>query len=116
VVTSQGPWKPAIQRIPYSFITDVHVVTNNWDDSDALHERIDCIKAKTPELELLFTDGDYGSEANDQKLAELQIEQVQASVRGRESAVDMVIAGNSGENYEVRFPCSPAKSGRRESE
>lgn len=85
-------------------ITDVHVTANNRDDSVELNDRIDGIKEKTPELELLFTDGGYGSEDNDKKLDELNIEQVQTAVRGRESAVDIVITMNEEGSYEVRCP------------
>lgn len=85
-------------------ITDVHITANNRDDSAELNDRIEGIKEKNPELELLFTDGGYGSEENDQKLAELNIEQVQTAVRGRESAVDIVITMNEAGSYEVRCP------------
>lgn len=90
-------------------ITDVHVTANNRDDSTELNDRIDGIKEKTPDLALLFTDGGYGSEANDEKLAELEVEQVQTAVRGRESAVDIVITMNEVGEYEVRCPHQSGK-------
>jgi len=90
-------------------ITDVHVTANNRDDSAELHDRIDGIKEKTPDLALLFTDGGYGSEANDRKLAELNVEQAQTAVRGRASAVDIAITLNESGGYEVRCPNQAAK-------
>lgn len=85
-------------------LTDVHVTANNRDDSDELYDRIEGIKGKTPEIQVLYTDGGYGSEENDRKLAELEIEQVQTAIRGRESAVEIMITKLENGNYEVRCP------------
>lgn len=85
-------------------ITDVHVTANNRDDSDELYDRLDGIKEKTPDLSLLYTDGGYGSEENDEKLKNLEIEQVQTAIRGRESAVDIAITKCEDGSYEVHCP------------
>jgi len=68
-----------------NLITDVAVCSNDTDDSKILNERIEPIKAKTPDLNELHTDGAYGSEANDKKMEELQITHVQTAVRGRKA-------------------------------
>ena len=67
-------------------ITDVHLTANNRDDSAELNDRIYGIKVKTPDLALLFTDGGYRSEPNDEKLARLEVEQMQTAVRGPHQA------------------------------
>ena len=85
-------------------ITDVHVTANNRDDSDELHDRLDGMKEKTPDLSVLYTDGGYGSEENDRKLKELGIEQVQTAIRGRQSAVDITITKCNDGEYEVHCP------------
>lgn len=72
-------------------ITDVHVTANNRDDSDELHDRLDCIKEKTPDIQVLYTDVGYGSEENDKKMKKMEIKQIQTAIKGRESAVDITI-------------------------
>jgi len=85
-------------------ITDVHVTANNRDDSAELNDRLDEIKKKTPEIKTLFTDGGYGSEANDKKMKEMEITQIQTAIRGRESAVEITITKNEDGAYEVCCP------------
>ncbi|QQS27542.1 MAG: hypothetical protein IPM47_11590 [Sphingobacteriales bacterium] len=63
-------------------ITDVHTATNNTDDTQLLHERLDSIKEKTPDLEQLHHDGGFGSEDNDIKLNELGITPIQTAIKG----------------------------------
>lgn len=90
-------------------LTDVHVTENNRDDSDELHDRLDGIKEKTPDLKVLYTDGGYGSEENDRKMEELNIEQVQTAIKGRSSAVDINITKNEAGSYEVHCPQQTAE-------
>ena len=90
-------------------ITDVHVTANNRDDSDELHERIDGIKEKTPDINMLYTDGGYGSEENDEKLRMLEIKQIQTAMKGRERAVDIQITKRENGSYEVRCPYQGAE-------
>jgi hypothetical protein len=90
-------------------ITDVHVTANNRDDSDELHDRLDGIKEKTPELAVMYTDGGYGSEKNDTKMEEMGIVQIQTAIKGRESAVDITIAKNDTGTYDVRCPYQTAR-------
>lgn len=90
-------------------ITDVHVTANNRDDSDELHDRLDCIKEKTPDIQVLYTDGGYGSEENDKKMKKMEIEQIQTAIKGRESAVDITIAKNADGSYEVGCPIQNAE-------
>ena len=90
-------------------ITDIHVTANNRDDSDELHDRLDGIKEKTPEIGVLYTDGGYGSEENDEKMKDLGIEQIQTAIKGRESAVDIVITKSQDGLYEVHCPHQSAE-------
>ena len=85
-------------------ITDVHVTANNRDDSDELHDRLDGIKAKTPEIAVLHTDGGYGSAKNDTKMKTLEIQQVQTAIRGRTSAVAFTITTGKDGSYSVSCP------------
>jgi Transposase DDE domain./Transposase domain (DUF772). len=90
-------------------ITDVHVTANNRDDSDELHDRLDGIKEKTPDIEILYTDGGYGSEKNDEKMGILEIKQIQTAIKGRESAVDITITKSEDGSYEVGCPYQVAE-------
>jgi hypothetical protein len=76
---------------PIQLLTDIAVNPNNVDDSVILNERIDGIKEKAPELNELHTDGGYGSEGNDKKLAESEIMQITTAVRERESEIEKKI-------------------------
>lgn len=76
---------------PIQLISDIAVNPNNIDDTKILNSRIDKIKEKTPELNELHTDGDYGSEENNKKFEELQITQITTAVRGAECGVEKTI-------------------------
>jgi hypothetical protein len=89
---------------PIQLITDVTVTANNVDDSAVLNDRIDGIKEKTPDIDMLFTDGGYGSEPNDVKLHEHAIQQVQTAIRGRKGVVDMEITTHEDGTYTVQCP------------
>lgn len=67
---------------PFQLLTDVAVAPNNEEDSRILHERLDAMHEKTPELQHLHHDGAYGSEDNDRRQAELGIEAVQSAISG----------------------------------
>jgi len=97
---------------PIQLLTDIAVNPNNVDDSVILNERIDIIKEKTPELNELHTDGGYGSEGNDKKLAESEITQVTTAVRGRESEIEKKIeqSSQSPDAYTVKCPHQRAES------
>ena len=62
---------------------------NNVDDSQILNERIDIIKEKTPQLNEMHIDGDFGSEENDKKFEELGINHITTAVRGREREIEI---------------------------
>jgi hypothetical protein len=87
-----------------NLINDVAVCPNNTDDSDILNQRLDGIKEKTPDLNEMHTDGAYGSEANDQKMEQLDVTHVQTAVRGRKPAVKMEIEQTSEDQYTIRCP------------
>ena len=93
-----------------NLLTDIGVESNNTDDSDILNRRIDKLKEKTPELEELHTDGAYASEDNDEKMEELEINQVPTGIRGRKSEVAMEIEQTSEEEYEVECPRQKVKA------
>ena len=87
-----------------NLINDVAVCPNNTDDSMILNQRLDRIKEKTPDLNEMHTDGAYGSEANDQKMEQLDVTHVQTAVRGRKPAVKMAIEQTSEDQYTVSCP------------
>jgi len=99
-----------------NLICDICNAPNNKDDSKILNERIDKIKEKTPELVELHTDGAYrtirmdGSEENDKKMEELEINHIQTGVRGRKSKVLMEIEKGDNFEYEVSCPNQKVKS------
>jgi len=70
-----------------NLITDIAVNPNNIDDSVIINQRLEAIKAKTPELNELHFDGAYSSLSNDAICSEgnLNIKQIQTGIRGRES-------------------------------
>jgi hypothetical protein len=93
-----------------NLITDVAVCPNNVDDSVMLNERCEIIVEKTPDLNELHTDGGYGSSANDIIMEKEEITHVQTAVRGRESAVKILIDKNDEGVYEVSCPCQTIKA------
>ena len=95
---------------PVNLLTDVAVKANNIDDSQVLHERIDHIKEKTPDLDELHFDGGYGSSDNDQKFEEHGITPVQTAIRGREAAVTITIEKTTDNEYIVSCPLQTKKS------
>ena len=83
-------------------LTDIHITENNVDDSKILENKIDEIFSKTPDLEELHTDGGYGSEAVDEKMAEKNITHVPTAIKGRQAAVPLVITKDEeGDQYQV---------------
>jgi len=97
---------------PVQLITDISVNPNNVDDSQILNERIDQIKEKNPDLSELHTDGGYGSEENDKKFEELEINQITTAVRGRESEIEKKIeqTSQSPDIYTVECPFQQVES------
>lgn len=97
---------------PVQLITDISVNPNNVDDSQILNERADKIKEKTPELNEMHTDGGYGSEDNDKKFEELEINQITTAVRGRESETGKKIEqiSETPDVYTVECPFQKVES------
>lgn len=93
-----------------NLITDVAVEANNVDDSRILNERIDGIKQKTPDLDELHFDGAYGSEDNDSKFEQLNINPVQTAIRGKKSKVKLIVEQVSTNEYLVSCPNQKVKS------
>ena len=87
-----------------NLITDVAVYPLNRDDSAVLHERLEGIKHKTPEVEELHADGAYGSTDNDEKCAKQGVTLVQTGIRGPKPAVRMSIEHTSENLYAVSCP------------
>lgn len=93
-----------------NLITDVAVAANNTDDSTILNDRIDEIKAKTPDLNELHTDGAYGSSDNDTKMQEHTINHIQTAVRGRTPGVAIEIKETKPERHRVSCPLQITQS------
>ena len=89
---------------PVNLVTDVAVAPNTTDDSTLLNGRLESIKAKTPDVNEMHTDGAFGSEANDQKMEELDIKHVQTAVRGRKAEVSIDIEEIEEGRYQVSCP------------
>jgi hypothetical protein len=83
-------------------ITDVAVAPNNQDDSRILHERLEQMHQKTPDLRELHTDGGYGSEDNDLLQARLEIEAVQTGIRGRSAQAPMQVERDEAGLFHIR--------------
>ncbi len=67
---------------PVQRITQVQVAPNTTDDSTLLAEALPDLKMRTG-VEILITDGSYGSPANDTLLVEHPVTLVQTAIRGR---------------------------------
>ena len=90
---------------PLQLITDVAVAPNNRDDSAVFNERIDEIKAKTPEWKQIHEDAAYPSKENDQKLETHGVMTIQTAIRGSvASGVPIEIVQNEDETYTVSCP------------
>jgi hypothetical protein len=63
-------------------ITNVQVAPNNVEDATLLAEALPNLVERT-ELDTLYTDGGYGSEAVDRLTNEHQVQQIQTGIRGR---------------------------------
>jgi len=74
-----------------NLLTDIYVTPNNIDDSRAFNERIDHLKAKTPDLDEHHYDGAYGSADNDEKYEAHRINPIQTGIRGKRAEVDIEI-------------------------
>jgi hypothetical protein len=68
-------------------ITKVQVAPNNVDDTQLLDEALPELKERT-ELEMLYTDGGYGSPETDDALRENDVEQIQTAIRGRKPSAE----------------------------
>lgn len=94
-----------------NLITDISVHANNIDDSKELHQRLDTIKEKTPDLEELHFDGGYPSEDNDKKLEKHNIRPVQTAIKGRQrKGVDLRIEADGEDHYLVSCPYQTVES------
>ena len=93
-------------------LIDVAVNKNNIDDSAILEKRIDRITKKTPDLEEIHTDGGYGSQAVDKKMAEKTITQITTAVRGKKKSVETIIEQtcDNGQKYTVKCPLQTINS------
>jgi len=88
-----------------NLITDIAVSKNNVDDSKILHERLDVVKEKTPDIAELHNDGAYGSNDNDTKCFEHGITQIQTAIRGKESAIEITIQLNEPSLRQTDVDC-----------
>ena len=95
---------------PINLLTDIAINPNNKDDSKVIGERIDQLKAKTPDLDEIHFDGAYGSSDNDKKFKRHNINPIQTGVRGPKAEVEIDIEQNSETEYEVSCPHQKVKS------
>jgi hypothetical protein len=87
-----------------NLLSDIHVTPNNIDDSQALKNRIDHLKDKTPDLDEHHIDGAYGSADNDKKYEKNHINPVQTGIRGTRARVDIEIVHSGKNTYQVCCP------------
>jgi len=87
---------------PLQLLTDVAVAPNNQEDSRILHERLPEMHQKTPDLQELHHDAAYGSEDNDRREAELEIQAVQTAIRGRVAQAPMQIERDEAGLLQIR--------------
>ncbi len=87
-----------------NLITDVAVASNNTGDETILNDRLDTMKEKTADLDECHTDGGYGSEDNDKKMEDLEIDHIQTAIKGREAAVPITIEQTGEDRYQVNCP------------
>lgn len=66
----------------FQLITKVQVAGNMVDDTKLLAEALPNLKERT-EINILYTDGGYGSPDMDKTLLDNQVEQIQTGIRGR---------------------------------
>jgi len=93
-----------------NLITDIAINPNHKDDCKVIGERIDRLKAKTPDLDEIHFDGAYGNSDNDQKFKSQNINPIQTAVRGAKAEVEIDIKQNSQTEYEVSCPHQKVKS------
>lgn len=97
---------------PLNLISDAAVAANTTDDPHFLHNRVDRMKEKTPDLDETHTDGGYGSSENDRKLAALGITHIQTAVRGCDPGVPMTIESSGDTGHTVSCPHQRVRSRR----
>jgi len=95
-----------------NLITDVSVQPNNVNDDKILNERIEKVKEKTPDIEELHSDAQYGSSDNDEKLEDLLITQVQTAIKGKTASVEIQIEQVTENQFKVSCPYQTALSRR----
>ena len=85
-------------------VTKVQVAPNNVDDTRLLDEALPELRART-ELEMLYTDGGYGSPETDDALRENEVEQIQTAIRGRKSSAEkrhLSLQEGSHSDFEIK--------------
>lgn len=87
-----------------NLVTCLALATNNTDDSVILEDNIDQMKAHTPDLEELHTDGGFPSEGVDIKAEEHHINIIQTAVKGATPKVPIDIQGNEEQGFTVNCP------------
>ena len=85
-------------------VTKVQVAPNNVDDTQLLDEALPELKERT-ELEMLYTDGGYGSPETDDVLRENDVEQIQTAIRGRKPSdekLHLSLQEGSHSDFEIK--------------
>lgn len=87
-----------------NLIIDVAVYPITRDANTVLHERLEELKDKTPDVEELHDDGTYESSDNDEECAKQGLVQVQTEVWGPKPTVYMSIEHRGQQVYSVSCP------------
>jgi len=101
-----------------NLITDVSVKPVNVNDDTIINERISKLKAKTPDIEELHSDGAYGSSANDKEFSKYNINHIQTAVKGNKRKLEIEIikeedlSKTDKDKFIVRCPNQRVKSER----
>ena len=90
-----GPYKGYVANITETcdpeneiqLITKVQVAPNNVDDGQLLAEALPNLKERTA-VEIMITDGGYGSEVSDDALQEQEVTLIQTAIRGVQPSAD----------------------------
>jgi len=87
-----------------NLITHLATATNNTDDSVILERELDQMKANTPDLKELHSDGGFPSKGVDIKAEQHDIDIIQTAVKGKTAQVTIQIRGNQTEGFEGDCP------------
>ena len=89
----------------FNLLSDISLVANNVDDSDALNRRLEGIKDKMNDLKEIHQDGGFGSKDNDEMMDKLGITPIQTAIKGRKSETSIDIEQESDKSSYYSVSC-----------